>query len=92
MKVLLYSTRNQIQYPVINHSEKEYMCVCVIKKILRTLIKQVPRAQPDLQVLGKLCRVLTQSVLWVSGITLLAVYRMALEGPGPEGCHRVTHR
>ena len=36
-KVLLYSTGNYIQYPVINHNEKEsekeyiciYMCVCV---------------------------------------------------------------
>ena len=32
-KVLLYSTGNYIQYPVINHNgkecEKEYMCVCI---------------------------------------------------------------
>ena len=26
-KVLLYSTRNDIQYPVINHNEKEYIYV-----------------------------------------------------------------
>ena len=28
-KVLLYSTGKYIQYPVINHNGKEYMCVCV---------------------------------------------------------------
>ena len=32
-KILLYSTGNYIQYPVINHNEKyyekEYVCVCV---------------------------------------------------------------
>ena len=31
-KVLIYSTGNSIQYPVINHNRKEYkkrMCVCV---------------------------------------------------------------
>ena len=30
-KVLLYSTRNYVQYPVINHDGKEYEkeCVCV---------------------------------------------------------------
>ena len=26
-KVLLYSTGNYIQYPVINHNEKEYICI-----------------------------------------------------------------
>ena len=28
-KVLLYSTGNDIQYPVINHYGKECVCVCV---------------------------------------------------------------
>ena len=30
-KVLLYSTGNYIQYPVINHREKEFLkeCVCI---------------------------------------------------------------
>ena len=26
-KVLLYSTRDYIQYPVINHNGKEYICI-----------------------------------------------------------------
>ena len=26
-KVLLYSTGNYIQYPIINHNEKEYICI-----------------------------------------------------------------
>ena len=76
---------------MINHSEKEYMCACVIKKILKTLVKQVPQAQLDPQVLRNHCRVLTQSALRVWVIALVVVYRMALEGPGPEGCHRVMH-
>ena len=28
-KVLLYSTENYIQYPMINHNGKEYVCMCV---------------------------------------------------------------
>ena len=74
-----------------NHSEKEYVCACVIKKILKTLINQVPEAQLDLQVLRNHCRVLTPSALRVWVIALVVVYRMALEGPGLEGRHRVMH-
>ena len=39
-KVLLYSTGNYIQYPVINHNgkeyEKEYVCVCVTESLCYT--------------------------------------------------------
>ena len=30
-KVLLYSTRKYIQYPVINHNGKEYVCMGIYK-------------------------------------------------------------
>ena len=38
-KVLLYSTRNYIQYPVINHNGKEYKkeCICVYIFITESL-------------------------------------------------------
>ena len=39
-KVLLYSTGNYIQYPVINHNrkeyEKEYVCVCITESLCCT--------------------------------------------------------
>ena len=40
-KALLYSTGNYIQYPVINHNEKEYICIteslCCTAEINTTL-------------------------------------------------------
>ena len=41
-KVLLYSTENCIQYPVINHNGKEYekkIHICIIESLLYTEIK-----------------------------------------------------
>ena len=39
-KVLLYSTGNYIQYPVINHNGKEYekecMCICITESLCCT--------------------------------------------------------
>ena len=35
-KVLLYSTGNCIQYPVINHNGKEYICVCITESLCCT--------------------------------------------------------
>ena len=43
IKVLLQSTGNYIQYPVINHNGKEYekedvyMCVCITESLCRTV-------------------------------------------------------
>ena len=35
-KVLLYSIGNYIQYPVVNHSGKEYTFICITKSLCCT--------------------------------------------------------
>ena len=35
-KVLLYSTGNYIQYPVINHNAKEYICIGITELLCCT--------------------------------------------------------
>ena len=63
-RVLLYSTGNHIQYPVISHNgkeyEKEYMCVCVTEllcctAVINTLWFNYAAAAKSLQSCPTLC-------------------------------------